>query len=404
MAPRKGSLRARASSILRSPLATIHQGQLHNLSEEKRPHHGSKFPTNASLHEKQNGMDRSQNAGAYKYGSSGENASAHDRDAQRIVRTIPTWVCVPDEDAVGLASQSRELLSPAGAYVAHHNSLPSGKRKFAQSPQPVHDQDSDWNPPWPGATPSDSCSRWRAFATATAYPRLYPDGGQIVGEEWFRQNGPNYYEPWLAGHQEGNAEDGAASLFKSRIQRRAWHSRVQRTILLSPVVPMVIRMIVFGFSVVALGLGCSLHHITKLPDNVAQPTPSTNMAIIVDAIALVYLLYITYDEYSGKPLGLRPAKAKMRLIFLDLFFIVFDSANLSLAFEATRSNNNCDADTRIEQCNAKQDQLFNAVFIRQKALASVLLIALIAWLSTFAISVARCVEEVSMPNQLLRIC
>lgn len=95
------------------------------------------------------------------------------------------------------------------------------------------------------------------------------------------------------------------------------------------------------------------------------------MAIVVDAVALAYLLYITYDEYSGKPLGLRPAKAKMRLIFLDLFFIVFDSANLSLAFEVIEGG----CDSRV--CN------------QQKALASVLLIALIAWLLTFSISVMR---------------
>ena len=96
------------------------------------------------------------------------------------------------------------------------------------------------------------------------------------------------------------------------------------------------------------------------------------MAIIVDAIAMAYLVYITYDEYSGKPLGLRSAKAKMRLIFLDLFFIVFDSANLSLAFETLSDNRPC-----AEVCG------------KQEALASVLLIALIAWLLTFSISVMR---------------
>jgi hypothetical protein len=40
---------------------------------------------------------------------------------------------------------------------------------------------------------------------------------------------------------------------------------------------------------------------------------STIMAIVVDAIALMYLIYITYDEYSGKPLGLRSPTAKIRL-------------------------------------------------------------------------------------------
>ena len=104
------------------------------------------------------------------------------------------------------------------------------------------------------------------------------------------------------------------------------------------------------------------------------------MAIIVDAVALVYILYITYDEYTGKPLGLRSAKSKMRLIFLDLFFIVFDSANLSLAFEALSDNpGSCQSGTQhnLSICN------------QQRALASVLMVALIAWLMTFSISVLR---------------
>ena len=102
------------------------------------------------------------------------------------------------------------------------------------------------------------------------------------------------------------------------------------------------------------------------------------MAIVVDAIALMYIIYITHDEYTGKPLGLRSARAKMRLIFLDLFFIVFDSANLSLAFEA------------ISDSNVPPVCLLGFyVCDLQQALASVLLIALIAWMMTFAISVLR---------------
>lgn len=72
----------------------------------------------------------------------------------------------------------------------------------------------------------------------------------------------------------------------------------------------------------------------------------------------------------------------MRLIFLDLFFIVFDSANLSLAFESIEGGcSNSIAGTGF--CSL------------QKTLASVLLIALIAWLLTFSISVMRLVERVT---------
>ena len=202
-----------------------------------------------------------------------------------------------------------------------------------------------------------------------------------MSEEWLEQNGPDYSRPWLAGASDGDPEKDPAGLYRFRAKRRAWYIRAQRTVLRNPIVPMVIRMNVWSFSAVALALACSIHHMhmtdkTDNPDKTdktgeSRNIASTNMAIVVDAVALVYLLYITYDEYSGKPLGLRPAKAKMRLIFLDLFFIVFDSANLSLAFESIEGG-----------CSG-------GVCSLQRTLASVLLIALIAWLLTFSISVMR---------------
>lgn len=194
---------------------------------------------------------------------------------------------------------------------------------------------------------------------------------EIVTQEWLVQNGADYSQPWLEGRGEDDMEKGHLSIFRSRKKRRSWYLRLQRTILRSPIVPMVIRMIVFCFSLVALSLAASIRHLTS-HNLILRPVPSTNMAIIVDAVALAYLIYIGYDEYSGKPLGLRSARAKMRLLFLDLFFIVFDSANLSLAFEALEDRSMCG-----EVCD------------RQKGLAAVLLIALIAWLLTFSISVMR---------------
>lgn len=191
------------------------------------------------------------------------------------------------------------------------------------------------------------------------------------------QNGADYSKPWLAGSEHGDAENDGARLFKFQARRKSWWERLQRTILRSPIIPLVIRTNVWVFSLIALALGSSIHKSASESRKINISSP--NIAIIVDAIALVYILYITYDEYTGKPLGLRSARAKMRLIFLDLFFIVFDSANLSLAFEAVSdSRSDCKATTRDK-----------TVCQEQKALASVLLVALIAWLATFSISVLR---------------
>lgn len=108
------------------------------------------------------------------------------------------------------------------------------------------------------------------------------------------------------------------------------------------------------------------------------------MATIVDGIALFYLIAIIYDEYTGKPIGLRSATAKMRLIFLDLLFIVCDSANLSLALMAVAH-----LEPKCIECHHGW----------LKGLAGVLLIALLSWILTFAISVLRYVPFISLVSE-----
>ena len=110
------------------------------------------------------------------------------------------------------------------------------------------------------------------------------------------------------------------------------------------------------------------------------------MAIVVDAIAIPYILVITYDEYFSKPLGLRPAAAKLRLVLLDLIFIIFESANLALAFESMAGLNGT--------CEVEVDKLQEATCSKSKSLAGVLFIALLAWLFTFTISMFRMVERI----------
>lgn len=111
------------------------------------------------------------------------------------------------------------------------------------------------------------------------------------------------------------------------------------------------------------------------------------MAIVVDVVALPYILYITWDEYTGKPLGLRSARVKIRLVLLDLFFIIFESANLALAFAAlTDDNGSC----QLGPANGEN----HIVCSRVKALCVILMIALVAWSMTFAVSIFRLVQRV----------
>lgn len=164
-------------------------------------------------------------------------------------------------------------------------------------------------------------------------------------------------------------------------------------------------MIVLSFALVALGLGASIYHETgKIVHCIRENErsddcrdlvgdtqtdyyrdPSGLMAVIVDAIAIVYTIYITYDEYFSKPLGLRSARAKVRLVLLDLFFVIFQSANLSLSFESlTVDEGACKVgDT------PRTSTRFDNVCARAQALSGVLTISLVAWTLTFSVSILR---------------
>lgn len=190
-----------------------------------------------------------------------------------------------------------------------------------------------------------------------------------------------------------------------RRKRQAWYLRAQFTILRNPFIPLAFRLTIFVFALVALGLGTSIWKETgRITDCIHQDPrgalcvalvgegpqdyyrdPSGLMAIIVDAIALLYTIYITYDEYFSKPLGLRHARAKVRLVLLDLFFVVFQSANLSLSFESlTVDEGACQVGD-----SARTNSRFDHVCHRAQALSAVLLVSLTAWLMTFSVSVLR---------------
>lgn len=192
----------------------------------------------------------------------------------------------------------------------------------------------------------------------------------------------------------GDPGDGAAddheALFVSKKRRQIWYKRIHVILLNSPTVPLFFRLIIWILSLLALSLAGSIFHLSNsygFPQK-----PSTVMAIVVDAIALIYLIYVTWDEYSGKPLGLRSPNAKIRLIMLDLLFIVFDSANLSLAFDTLYDVRwSCLSVATSEDFKQNKNSLrtVDPICDRQRALAAFLFLALGAWVVTFMISVFR---------------
>jgi hypothetical protein len=132
-------------------------------------------------------------------------------------------------------------------------------------------------------------------------------------------------------------------------------------------------------SVIALGIAASVHHLSN-SYSYAQ-SPSTTMAIAVDVVAIPYTLYMIWDEYTGKPLGLRSPKAKIRLVLLDLFFIIFEASNLTLAFDALSDDTG--------SCKMGNNGYNGIICHRQRTLCAIIILALFGWGLTFAVSIFR---------------
>ncbi|OAP58326.1 hypothetical protein AYL99_07416 [Fonsecaea erecta] len=267
------------------------------------------------------------------------------------VRTIPPWVRDADEDDLS-DPQFQGPDTPHAALVAQHHHSPSTARRPLVSGRQSHEE--AYSTP-SGKARAPRTSRWMSFAQPSAYPRENFNS-EKVDTDWLNQNFTDYSKTWLADHDDDDVEDGSSRYRAFRRKRQVWYKRAQFYILRNPFIPLAFRLTVLSFAIVALGLGASIYHETgKITVCIRQapnrrsaecvqrvgPTatdyyrdPSGLMAVIVDAIAIVYTIYITYDEYFSKPLGLRRARAKVRLMLLDLFFIVFQSANLSLSFES----------------------------------------------------------------------
>lgn len=281
-----------------------------------------------------------------------------------------------DDDGHEAGVTSQLLPSqPNDAMIAQHNHSP-----YAPS-RPNYDYSGGATIGENGQIEPRRESRWHTFSRSIAYPRGQGVDEEHVTPDWLNENHGDYSEPWRGKLDE--YEDTEDPLRKKK-RRQIWFKRLHNTLLESPIVPLIFRLTVWCFSLTALALGGSIQHLSQ--GFVHGQGPSALMAIIVDAVALVYLVYITFDEYTSKPLGLRSPSAKARLILLDIFFIVFDSANLSLAFQSlSTARGSCTLAEINREISPKNDSICS----RQKALASVLLIALIAWLTTFSISVLR---------------
>lgn len=212
----------------------------------------------------------------------------------KIVRTIPPWVQVSNHPLRNQSIVSR----PGTAVPSHHNYLPAppldkprGRRWDAyRDAQPAMiDQPMD-----------DSQTRWVPFMrSGPQYDSHDITNSQFVSDDWFDNNMPG----WTVG------EDFEPNMLQDKPKswlRRGSVTGAKRTLLKNPFIPLVFRMIVITFTLAAMGLGARLWHQTRRtsrssPDVGCTQRPSTYMAIILDCIAVPYIIYVTWDEYTSKP-------------------------------------------------------------------------------------------------------
>ncbi|AEO70904.1 89388d7a-731a-41cd-b2be-a899206995c0 [Thermothielavioides terrestris] len=214
-------------------------------------------------------------------------------------------------------------------------------------------------------------SPWRSYVQSCRYGRLPNEEAQIVDPEVLDKLQPGFQGPVdmpPLSDAWGRRQTRTAVLYK----------RIWRIILRHPLVPLAFRLAVLLASILALALSAKIYEFEHRGDE--KPTSElaqSIVAIVVDTVAIPYIGYMTWDEYTGKPLGLRLATQKISLVLMDLFFIIFKSASTALAFEALVYHNAGDRETtRYTQ-----------------ALASFQLIGLISWSFTLSVNVFRLVQK-----------
>ncbi|CDK29555.1 unnamed protein product [Kuraishia capsulata CBS 1993] len=297
--------------------------------------------------------------------------------------------------------QYRQVLQPVPMYVLDRLSKPH----FKDGEQAESNED-----PFVESMKGD----WRQLLSTINERQAY-SGDLVTHEDTFPYEIPNLEEKWGGdrrlmralnsdveseyGEEEENSKRKRGYVFtrifdlrsKARYwmspeKRKDWKPALFQILLTNSFVPLLLRQFTFALSVIALGLAGRIEYSTRNFDVPQQP--SSIMVLCVQSCAIIYLCYISYDEFTSQPLGLRDPTAKIRLILLDLLFIIFSSANLALAFNTLYDNRwVCEVGTA-----ASTETTSMSVCDRQRTLAAFLFIILCMWVLVFTVSIFRVVQ------------
>lgn len=242
-------------------------------------------------------------------------------------------------------------------------------------------------------------TQWRGFIESSRYPHSPNEKSEIINDEEMARLNPDFgYNFHLRPKVGGGDGGGGVGHFhhahhRSKYSDKAFYVRIWNTLLHHPLGPLACRLVVLSTSLVALIIAVTIFKREKLGHLLGTGDRSSNnfndvwladmqqernqiiVAIVVDVVAVPYIGYNIVDDYTGKPLGLRPVQARIRLLLTDLFFIIFKSASTALGFEAMVFFNT----------ESSQGLL--------KALGAFELIGLVSWAMTLTINIFREIER-----------
>ncbi|EPQ29052.1 uncharacterized protein PFL1_03341 [Pseudozyma flocculosa PF-1] len=136
----------------------------------------------------------------------------------------------------------------------------------------------------------------------------------------FRPNGTGYFPRTDTGRS-------------SRRRRRAWLEWWKNFLIHNPFVPLLFRFLNISFTTATLAVAIELFqtlHEQQATDAVGS---SPVVAIVFAPLTLVHIAFQIWIEYFGRPIGLWTVQSKLFYTIIELIFICFWSAELSLAFD-----------------------------------------------------------------------
>ncbi|KAI1800272.1 hypothetical protein F4811DRAFT_540009 [Daldinia bambusicola] len=271
----------------------------------------------------------------------------------------------------------------------HVSKLPVFLRKRADKPGRRWDHLRTAEPVIMGlgyrAPNEDPYERWRDFIHSSSYGRNPDDEYEVVPYEVLEELMPGLDQPVRSPFHPLDPKT------KRMSRKDTWGMKMSNFVLRHPIAPLIFRLIVLITTIAALAVATNIFRREKNPDTPDDNIPETSqaiVAIVIDALAIPYILYMTWDEYTGKPLGLRAPAQKVSLTLLDLVFIVLKSASTALAFEALVYHSGDGLSTDAKWATMERVSLHLA-----RGLAALTLVGLIAWILNFTINVFRLAEK-----------